>query len=201
MKRFLMFFAVVCGATMLHAQSGSELLGSLSEKMEAMGSYHIDFEVEMAGAAMPSKGYCEVSGNMYVIAVEDMRQGCDGTTQWVFNGVNREVTFDNPRTDSRSLFDNPTKAFDFTEELFEVESVTHEAAMIHLRLLPKEGVLDGVERVLLTIDEATMLPSSLGYDMAGLGLYVNIVDIKPITATKADFEVRVPYGFEVIDFR
>ena len=201
MKRFLMILMALSGALMLNAQSGVELLGSLSEKMAAMGSYHIDFEVEMAGASMPSKGYCEVSGEMYVIAIEELRQVFDGTTQWVFNGVNREVTLDSPRTDSRSLFDNPTKAFDFTEELFEVESVTHEAAVIHLRLLPKEGVLDGIERVLLTIDEATMLPSSLGYDMAGLGLYINIVDIKPITPTKADFEVRVPYGFEVIDFR
>lgn len=201
MKHFFVFLLVLCSAVTLHAQSGSEVLGALSDKMDAMESYRIDFELVMAGAEMNSKGYCLVSGEKYVIAIEELKQGCDGTIQWMFNGLNKEVTYDTPRADSRSLFDNPTKAFDFTEELFEVESVAHEAAMIHLQLLPKEGVLDGIDKVLLTIDEATMMPSSLGYDMAGMELFVNVVDITSVVTTPADFVVVVPEDFEVIDFR
>jgi outer membrane lipoprotein-sorting protein len=202
MKRIVILFALLWGAAVGYAQSGSELLGRLSEQMTAMGSYRIDFELEMPTATATSKGYCVVSGERYKIAIEDLMQGCDGTLLWMQNGTTREVTLDHPNKQSRNLFDNPTKAFDFAEELFEVESITANAGgRWQLVLLPAEGVLDGIERVVVDVDKKSGFPTRLGYDMSGVGLWINIVKIGSVDTSPDDFSMEVPKGFEVIDFR
>lgn len=202
MKRIVILFALLWGAAVGYAQSGSELLGKLSEQLAAMGSYRIDFELEMPTATATSKGYCVVSGERYKIAIEDLVQGCDGELLWMQNGGTRELTIDYPNKKSRNLFDNPTKAFDFAEELFKVESVTTtKEGQWQLVLLPAEGVLDGIERVVVDVDKKSGFPTRLGYDMAGVGLWINIVKIGSVSTTSSDFEVVVPEGFEVIDFR
>lgn len=201
MKRLFTICFALFAALSVGAQEGGDVLRAVSEKLGAMGAYRIDFTLEMTGAESGSEGYCLVDGERYVIAIEDMMQGFDGTTVWVLNSLNKEVTLDAPNIQSRSLFDNPTKAFDFEEELFEVERLSHEAAMIHLYLAPKEGVLEGIESVHLVVDEDTMLPASLGYDMVGVGIYINKVTITPLLPTDGEFEVVAPEGYEVIDFR
>lgn len=202
MKRIVILFALLWGAAVGYAQSGSELLGKLSRQMAAIGSYRIDFELEMPTATATSKGYCVVSGERYKIAIEDLMQGCDGTLLWVQNGTTREVTLDHPNKQSRNLFDNPTKAFDFAEELFEVESITtNVGGRWQLVLLPAEGVLDGIERVVVDVDKKSGFPTRLGYDMSGVGLWINIVKIGSVDTSPDDFSVEVPEGFEVIDFR
>ena len=202
MKRIVILFALLWGAAVGYAQSGSELLGRLSEQMAAMGSYRIDFELEMPTATATSKGYCVVSGEMYKIAIEDLMQGCDGTLLWMQNGTTREVTLDHPNKQSRSLFDNPIKAFDFAEELFEVESITtNKAGCWQLVLLPAEGVLGGIEKVVVDVDKKSGSPTRLGYDMSGVELWINIVKIGSADTSPDDFSVEVPEGFEVVDFR
>lgn len=189
-------------ATIGRGQTGGEILSQMGAKLNAMGAYRIDFELEMPTATDTSKGYCVVERERYVISIEDLSQGCDGQTQWTLNGQNREVTFDTPRTESRSLFDNPTKAFDFSEELFAVESVTStNDGDWQLVLLPAEGVLDGIERVVVRVDKKSLLPTALGYDMAGIGLWINIAKIAPTSTTPSIFKPTIPEGYEVIDFR
>ena len=202
MKQLTILFTLLLATFAGYAQSGAEVLRAVSEKVGAMGAYRIDFELEMAGAENPSEGYCVVSGESYLIAIEDLKQGCDGTTLWMLNGANREVTLDRPNTESRSLFDNPTRAFDFAEELFEVASFEEiSSSEWRLVLRPAEGVLEGIEFVVLDVDRNSMLPTMLGYDMSGVGLYLNIEKIQPTTTSPSEFAVAVSEGFEVIDFR
>ena len=174
----------------------------MGAKLNAMGAYLIDFELEMPGATATSKGHCVVEGERYVISIEDLSQGCDGQTQWTLNGQNREVTFDTPHTESRSLFDNPTRAFDFAQELFAVESVTTtQRGEWELILRPSDGVLDGIDKVMVNVDKKSLLPTMLGYDMAGIRLWINISKITPTSTTPANFKPTIPEGYEVIDFR
>lgn len=202
MRRVVALWVVLLGAFAVSAQTGSEVLRTVSEKVGAMGAYRIDFELEMAGAEEPSEGYCVVDGENYLIAIEDLKQGCDGTTLWMLNGANREVTLDRPNTESRSLFDNPTRAFDFAEELFDVVSFEELSATVwRLVLRPAEGVLDGIESVVLEVSRATKLPTLLGYDMGGVGLFVRIENFAPTTPSEREFAQPEEEGFEVIDFR
>lgn len=205
MKKLTILIIALATSVASFAQEGGEVLGQMAAKMAAMSQgYAIRFEVRMPGIDSPSQGHCIVSGEKYTIAIDDLMQGCDGRVLWMVNPTTREVTLDRPMPQSHNLLENPTKAFDFAAELFGVESCTHEAAMIHLILTPKEGVLAGVERIHLVIDSATMLPSSLSYDFAGAELAIIIADIAPHTASDSDFvispEEQYP-DYEIIDFR
>lgn len=201
MKRPIVTLLTLLCVLVGYGQTGSEVLSQMGNKLGAMGAYRIDFELEMPGTTDSSKGYCVVDGVKYIISIDDLRQGCDGEVVWTLNGANREVTFDTPRTESRSLFDNPTKAFDFTAELFAVESITTtQRDKWQLVLRPTEGVLDGIEKVVVIVDKESLLPTMLGYDMAGVGLAVNIKKIAPQTST-SNFKPTIPDGYEVIDFR
>lgn len=208
MKRLLtmvLLWASLC-ATATAQPSGGEVLQQMSAKLAAMGSYRIDYAIEMPTAEQASAGWCIVADKgQYVITVEELTQGSNGKVVWVVNPLNKEVTLDSPRPESRNLFDNPTKAFDFATDLFEVEysEATAEGDW-RIVLLPKEGVLEGVERVVVEIDRKTLLPTRLGYDMAGVGLWITINSIKPYTPVAQDFEVPTQQRFpdyEVIDFR
>ena len=204
MRKLVTLFAAVLSAWVGYAQSGSEVLSSLSDKMGAMNAYQIDFELVMPTATDSSKGSCKVWGERYVIAIDDMKQGSDGSVVWTLIGANQEVTLDSPNPQSRSLFDNPTRAFDFAEELFEVVDFDDSVEGVwKLVLRPAEGVLDGIEYVVLNVNRATSLPVKLGYDMGGLGLYINIQSVTPTEVTGEEFRF-VPESYpdyEIIDFR
>lgn len=198
----IILFAAVLGTMAGYSQSGSEVLGAMAERMGAMGSYRIDFEVEMPSATATSRGECVVSGERYVITVEDMKQGFDGSAVWMVNAINQEVTLDSPRPQSRSLFDNPTKAFDFEEGLFEVVGFdADESDVWGVVLCPAEGVLDGIEYVSLEVSRKTNLPTAIGYTMAGMGLLIKINKIAPTELNNAVFDVPAIEGYELIDFR
>lgn len=193
--------ALWCGS--LLGQSGGDVLRGVGEKVAQMGTYAIEFTLKAEGIA-PSSGECVVTREgLYRIELDGMIQGFDGESVWVVNPAAEEITLDAPNLQSRSLFDNPAKAFEFAEELFEVEKVAHEAAMIHLYLVPKEGVLDGVDRVHLVVDEATSLPASLGYEIGGATLYVVVERMEACAAVPNRFElpIREYPDFEIIDFR
>ena len=204
MRRFSVLAVALLVGVALFWQSGPEVLRSVSEKMAAMENYRIEFELEMEAAENPSKGYCVVAGERYVIAIDELVQGCDGQVQWMVNGAVGEVTLDSPKPRSRSLFDNPTRAFDFAEELFEVVDFDDsDKGLWKLVLRPAEGVLDGIEYVVLNVNRATSLPVKLGYDMGGLGLYINIGSVTTTKVTGEEFRFvpeRYP-DYEIIDFR
>ncbi|MBR7129560.1 MAG: outer membrane lipoprotein carrier protein LolA [Tidjanibacter sp.] len=208
MKRLLaivLLWASLC-ATATAQPSGGEVLQQMSAKLAAMGSYRIDYALEMPTAEQASVGYLIVSdGGRFVIDIDGLKQGSDGEVVWVVNPLNKEISLDTPLPESRNLFDNPTKAFDFAADLFEVE-YTEATAEDNWRivLLPKEGVLEGVERVVVEIDRKTLLPTRLGYDMAGVGLWITIKSIEPYTPAAHDFEAPTQQRFpdyEMIDFR
>lgn len=202
MKRIIILFALLLGSAVGYAQSGGEVLAKVSERLSEMGSYRIDFEVEMASATATSKGYCLVDEALYLIAIDGMEQGFDGQKMWMVDGISKEVVYDNHKPQSHNLFENPTKAFDFSEELFTVVSLKEEKRGVwSITLAPKVGVLEGVEYVVLYVDQKGQLPVRLGYDMAGAGISINILSIKPQRFSPEEFSVEVPDGYEVIDFR
>ncbi len=209
MKRLLAIvvalFTALC-ATATAQTSGSEVLQQMSAKLADMGSYRIDYALEMATAETPSAGYLIVSnGGRFVIDIDGLKQGSDGEVVWVVNPLNKEITLDTPLPNSHSLFDNPTKAFDFAAELF-TEEYTEPTADGSWRvvLLPKEGVLEGVERVVVEIDKKSLLPTRLGYDLSGMSIWIIIDSVKPYTPAAHVFEVPTTEqypDYEVIDFR
>lgn len=176
----------------------------MGEKFAAMGPYRIDFTLEMLGAESGSEGYCVVDGERFIIAIEDLKQGCNGEVVWTINGTNREISLDEPKPQSRSLFENPTKAFDFTEESFAVVGFDqNDKGAWEFILRPAKGVLDGIEYVVLNVNRTTGLPTRLGYDLSGVGIFITIDKIAPYKPSESDFNITPADhpGYEVIDFR
>lgn len=190
-------------------KQGGEILSQMGEKLAAMGDYRIDFELEMQGATDNSKGFYLVNEPRYLISIDGtsdveggMKQGFDGEKVWTFDGISKEIAYDNYNPQSHNVFENPTKAFDFAEELFTLVSLKEAAGGVwSITLRPNQGVLDGIEYVELCVDKKSLLPTRLGYDMAGARIYINIAKITPVTTAPTDFAVEVPQGYEVIDFR
>ena len=67
--------------------------------------------------------------------------------------------------------------------------------------MPNAVYQDGIERVVVRVDKKSLLPTALGYDMAGIGLWINIAKIAPTSTTPTIFKPTIPDGYEVIDFR
>ncbi|MBO7301028.1 MAG: hypothetical protein J6U53_06490 [Tidjanibacter sp.] len=202
MKRFLIILSALAVSLGAWAQGGVEVLRAMSQRVAELAPYRIEFSLEMPGAESGSDGYCLVDGERYVIGIEELRQGYDGESVWTVNGLNSEITLDEPKPQSRSLFDNPTRAFDFEEGMFEIVGFDEGGGGVwKVVLRPAEGVLDGIERVVLEVSRATNLPTLLGYDMGGVGLFVRIKKFAHTTPTDGDFAQPVIEGFEVIDFR
>lgn len=207
LKKIAILTALLC-AVVAHTygqEEGDKVIEQLATRLgELGGSYYIDFELLVPSIEAPSKGRCVVDGSRYTIAIDGVVQGCDGQTMWLVNPLTREVTLDRPNTQSHNILENPAKAFDFATELFDVVDISYEAAMIHLILKPAEGVLDGVESLHLVVDSATMLPSSLCYDLSGSGMTINVAEIAPYKASDKEFacDPKEQYpDYEIIDFR
>jgi outer membrane lipoprotein-sorting protein len=201
MKRIVILLTLLMGVAAGFAQGGAEVLRAVSDNFAKMSAYRIDFELEMASATNTSKGYCLVDGPLYVIAIDGMKQGFDGEKMWMLDGIAQEVVYDTHNPQSHSLFVNPTMAFDFSEELFDVVGREESDGALTLTLEPKEGVLDGIAYVILSVDTKAQLPTRLGYDMQGAEIFINILSVGPQNFSPEAFAAEIPEGFEVIDFR
>lgn len=203
LRLFATLAVVLVFAPTASAQSyGSEVLEKMSQKLGSLDSYSITFEVHMSVATHPSRGLCFVKGDCYLIQVDGMEQGFDGEKVWMVDAIAEEVTFDRPNLTSHSLFDNPTRAFDFTADLFDVEGVTSGAEEIVVKMSPKEGVLDGVEEVTLVVSAESGLPSYLTYDYGGMDVRITILNMfSPMMSGEDVFTPSIPEGYELIDFR
>lgn len=206
MKRLSILFALLLAATVGYAQSGAEVLSTLSRKIDAMGSYRIDFVLEMDSATQSAKGFCEVDNPLYKIGVEVLddyvMQGYDGEKLWSVDHNTMEATYDDYNPQSHSLFENPTKAFDFSRELFSVEGFGEaNAGEWVIELKPQAGVLTGIDVVNLTVDKNSGLPTRLSYNMAGAEISIKITSIKPKTFWEEHFVADIPDYYELIDFR
>jgi outer membrane lipoprotein-sorting protein len=201
MKRIVILFTLLMGVAVGFAQSGVEVLRKVSDNFSKMGAYRIDFELEMASATNTSKGHCLIDAPLYLIVIDGMKQGFDGEKMWMVDVITQEVVYDAHNPQSHSLFVNPTLAFDFSEELFGVVAQEESDGVLTMTLEPKEGVLDGIAYVTLSVDEKTLLPTRLGYDMEGAEIFINILSIEPQDLSPEAFASEVPQGFEVIDFR
>lgn len=200
-----MLFATLCvGLSMTAQTSGREVLVGVLDNLKALGCYRIDFQVTMPTAEAPSEGYCIVDDLRFVISIDGMKQGYDGEKVWWVDAIAREIVYDNHKPQSYNLFDNPTKAFDFSDELFRIadfDDSGEESWMITLS--PAQGVLDGIEYAILWVDKKTGLPVRLGYDLSGIGIYINVLKVASAESSEVDFGIDpADYDdYEVIDFR
>ena len=205
MKKFIAFiFTLLCAANVC-AQSdegAKALIGRLSEKIRAMENYEVEFNVKSGDQTI--KGYYAVSGEKYYISIGDAEVYCDGGARYEVNPQNKEVTVDAVDTKSHNILTNPTRAFDFIDGEFTFATVgtADGATTIKLTSTAENAALG---TIFVTIDNATVQPRSLTYDVDGdqivveiasLDEMVGMVDISMFTFDKGNYR-----GYEIVDFR
>ena len=205
MKKFIAFiFTLLCAANVCAQSDDSAkvLIGRLSEKIRAMENYEVEFNVKSGDQTI--KGYYAVSGEKYYISIGDAEVYCDGGARYEVNPQNKEVTVDAVDTKSHNILTNPTRAFDFIDGEFTFATVgsADGATTVKLTSTAENAALG---TIFVTIDNATVQPRSLTYDVDGdqivveiasLDEMVGMVDISMFTFDKGNYR-----GYEIVDFR
>lgn len=211
MRRFLYIFAFVVAlfaGQRVQAQSADELVARIGNFFaERSDGYRVRFVVNMEGMDA-QRGEYVVAGNKYRIEVMGQEQFSDGLYRYGVDGVNMEVTIDRIDLESRNLLVNPLRAFDFGGEAFEVsvagdsDTALGRATVVHL--VPREGVLDGVRRVVLYVLPEEGRPVELRYDFNGLELSVQVESVEKLKSVNDkifQFSATEFKNYEIIDFR
>lgn len=210
MRRFLFILAVqlLMFNVGTNAQSANDIVERVTTFFaERADGYRLRFVVDMEGMD-PQRGELTVVGSKYHIEVMGQEQFSDGLYRYGVDGVNMEVTIDRIDTESRNLLVNPLRAFDFSDEAFDItlagESDTEAGRALVVGLTPHEGVLDGVRRVVLYVLPDEGRPVELRYDFNGLEMSLKIESIeklKVVNDKKFQFTSTNYRDYEIIDFR
>ncbi|MDR0908031.1 MAG: hypothetical protein LBM63_05455 [Rikenellaceae bacterium] len=203
-KTILIFSALLTCLGALADTKSDELLRSLQNKVEALGSYRAVFRVTVDGQSL--EGTYEVSGNSYHIATPDVEMLCDGQTRWEVNLLDREVLIDEINPADRTILGNPTRMFDFLDGSY--------AHSYKGRATLKTGEADRIEliqnagneqdKLTVYLNVSSRLPARIVYRLGSLNTdaTVDIESIEPVRLPEPyEFEPSRYEGFEVIDFR
>ncbi len=191
------------------AQTADEYVARVGDYMSSLGdNYRVRFVVEMEGMD-PAKGELTVAkGGKYHIEVLGQVQFSDGLYRYGVDALNMEVAIEQLELDSRNLLVNPLRAFDFSGDVYRVtligDSQKGGKNFKVLRLVPAEGVIDGVRNVVLYMDPTTGYPAELQYDFNGLEIIIKIESAESLARVKdGDFIFSADNyrDYEIIDFR
>ncbi len=220
----MMFAALILASGMLEAQipagdRAAQMLSALSARIKAMGSYRVDFTVDVEGREIT--GWYVVSGNRYRLVTPQAEVVCDGKVKYEISRENREVIIDRVNTADRNILSNPTRAFDlagggFTSSYVGERSVDEVLCDV-LRLEPRVGgdglsgndalggsdALNGIE---LAVARKDGLPRAIVYSADGLSddIHVSVNSFSAGATVENStfiFDKKNYPGYEIVDFR
>lgn len=188
----------------LMAQSGEEWLARLNSSLGeryamsmrvAMGSDIDNLEEQVTG-------YMMVDGDSYYITLGIMEVYSDGKLRYEINNDRKEVTEDRVNLASRDLLTNPTRAFDFAPEEFDIAlRFSHNGEIASLEFTPREKSL-GVTAISLALvsDGDRVYPSQIAYDYDGdiVCITLAMVDIRDKRLPRWDAQLYKAY--DIVSF-
>lgn len=183
-----------------------EILKRLADKIAAMGDYHAQFEVEAEGNAI--KGEYAVSGDKYYMKTSEYEVISDGKSRYEINHYDEEVLIDKSNPADRNILSNPTRAFEFAEDIFTNSYKSEETdggdAIDVVELIPTDTKTP-LRRITLKVNRKTGLPAELRYLSDGLSddVVVTIDKIGRGLTPDAVFTFdRTKFkDYEIVDFR
>ena len=205
MRRYItLFLAMLATTANLMAQSGEEWLARLNSSLGeryamsmrvAMGSDIDNLEEQVTG-------YMMVDGDSYYITLGIMEVYSDGKLRYEINNDRKEVTEDRVNLASRDLLTNPTRAFDFAPEEFDIAlRFSHNGEIASLEFTPREKSL-GVTAISLALvsDGDRVYPSQIAYDYDGdiVCITLAMVDIRDKRLPRWDAQLYKAY--DIVSF-
>nr|WP_290016500.1 hypothetical protein [uncultured Alistipes sp.] len=201
-KAVVCLLGVVCMLlpTAVLAQSrAEEVVAALSAQMRALEGYEIGFEVAMG--EYRGTGSYFVSGDSYYLVMGDNEVFADGSTRFEVSNSRREIIVGETDAASRSLLDNPVRAFDFLDSEYAPSLLWERDGATAVQLTPTAGSGAPTGNITLVVATASLRPQSIVYDFDGGQVTVRILRFGPFAGPLRTFDRAAYPDYEWIDFR
>lgn len=103
-KTYLTILLLLCFGTMAHAATADQLMQNIADKFAQAGSVSAKFKVTSGKRSV--QGKLQVQGKAYTMSADRVNVWFDGTTQWVYNPAEQEITISQP-TVNEQIESNP----------------------------------------------------------------------------------------------
>ena len=147
-------------------------------------------------------GYMMVDGDSYYITLGIMEVYSDGKLRYEINNDRKEVTEDRVNLASRDLLTNPTRAFDFATEEFDIAlRFSHNAEIASLEFTPRDKSLGVTAISLALVSEGDRVyPSQIAYDYDGdiVCITLAMVDVRDKSLPRWDAQLYKAY--DIVSF-
>ncbi|MBR2429601.1 MAG: hypothetical protein IKB15_06455 [Alistipes sp.] len=185
MRHLFVTLMALCSVVTLSAQDmAREWVDRLNASLGSRYAFGITVEVGDGDEAL--YGTLQVEGDSYYMRLADMEVYSDGSLRYEINNARKEVTEDRVNLESRDLLTNPTRAFAFVDEEFDMAlRFNQNDEVVGISLTPKDRALGitNINLALLTSGDR-VLPAQIEYDYDG--------DIVKITMTPIEGEWTLP---------
>lgn len=180
MRRLLLTLCVLHCAVALSAQTTARqwlerLDASLGER------YAMTLHIAMTNAEQPLIGYLMIDGDSFYLTLGAMEVYSDGKLRYEVNNERKEVTEDRVNLSSADLLSNPTRAFEFVGEQFDIALLSANATDVELHIKPLDADM-GISNIALSLKVAggKVLPDAIVYDYDGevVGITLEMMDAK-----------------------
>ena len=183
----LTFAVALCSVATLSAQTTArEWLGALNASLGERYAVHVSLSVPESETI---NGYFMVEDDSFYITLGVMEVFSDGKLRYEVNNDRKEVTEDRVDLTSVDILTNPTRAFDFVDEEFEVSmtrTLEHGAVLM---LKPRSSDY-GITAIYLSVInvEGRVQPVMIIYDYEGdmVSIRLSMADVKDVKLPRWD---------------
>ncbi len=193
MKRyiFILLMAIFC-APLYGDTLGEKALAELSQRIKDLHSYESDLTLEMQGNTI--KGSYSVTGEDYHIDLGSVEYFGVGDKRYEVTHKIEEIVVERADAGSNMILNNPTKAFDFVANDFEV--LLNQGTILTLK--PKAGGVD-LDRITIALDPKSQLPKTLLYEADGERVVVTFKGFKSRKSQLEGIDLNKYRHYEVVD--
>ena len=156
---------------------------------------------EVRNVADQFSGYFIVDGDAYYMNLGVMEVYSDGKLRYEVNNERKEVTEDRVNLEAVDLLSNPTRAFDFVDEEYDVRVVSVAGDVATLELKPKSADL-GITAILLTLQREgrSVIPTLICYDYEGDEIRIELTMVDATSAPMPRWDAKSYRAYDIVSF-
>ena len=146
------------------------------------------------------EGYFVIDGDSYYLTLGAMEVYCDGKLRYEVNNDRKEVVEDRANLEEGDILTNPTRAFDFVSDVYNlaIDSVTANGATI--RITPKSDVAEVTIYIDVVKRGSKVLPERVLYDYDGEGYTIELGIIEGTPDATPKWNKANYRGYDIVSF-
>lgn len=188
--------------TALSAQSAEEWLGSLNESLGER--YSMSTVVQIGDGESVSEelaGLFMVDGDGYYLSLGVMEVFSDGKLRYEVNNERKEATIDRVDLESYDLLTNPTNAFAFAGDEFQISIISSDDKVACIGLVPRDEI--GITDIKLRLKRdasGEVVPESITYNYDGDVVRILLSDVGDGDWTLPRWDEGAYRAYDVVSF-